>query len=83
MGIRELDGNTFRRILCGGANSIRSQMSVINELNVFPVPDGDTGVNMTQTIESGISKISSLENAGLGEMVVSNLSSSRERTFLI
>ena len=68
MGIRELDGNTFRRILCGGACSIRSQMNEINELNVFPVPDGDTGVNMTQTIESGIAKISSLENARLGDI---------------
>lgn len=57
METRVLDGNTLRKILVGGARGIRSQIKFINELNVFPVPDGDTGTNMTKTIESGISKI--------------------------
>lgn len=65
MQIKELDGNTFRRILCGGANGIRSNIQVINDLNVFPVPDGDTGTNMSRTIESGIAKISDREDVTL------------------
>ena len=68
MDIRELDGITFKRILEGGALGIRSHIKTINDLNVFPVPDGDTGTNMSKTIESGIAKISSLENATLGSI---------------
>ncbi len=65
MQIKELDGITFRRILCGGANGIRSNIQIINDLNVFPVPDGDTGTNMSRTIESGIAKISDREDVSL------------------
>ena len=68
MDIRELDGITFKRILEGGALGIHSHIKTINDLNVFPVPDGDTGTNMSKTIESGIAKISSLENATLGSI---------------
>ncbi|MBO5938772.1 MAG: DAK2 domain-containing protein [Clostridia bacterium] len=57
MEITRLDGKTFQRILCGGANGIRLHMEEINDLNVFPVPDGDTGTNMTKTIESGVFKM--------------------------
>lgn len=65
MEIRQLDGNTFRRILRGGADGIRSNIKTINALNVFPVPDGDTGTNMSKTIESGVAKIPSDENISL------------------
>ena len=68
METRVLDGITFRRILQGGAREIRLNMQLINDLNVFPVPDGDTGTNMSRTIESGIAKISSDESATLGEV---------------
>ena len=57
METRILDGNTLRKILVGGARGIRSQLQFINDLNVFPVPDGDTGTNMTRTIESGVARI--------------------------
>lgn len=60
-----LDGKTFQRILCGGANGIRSHIEEINDLNVFPVPDGDTGTNMTKTIESGVIKMMENEAATL------------------
>ena len=52
METRELDGNTFKRILQGGALGIRMHIKTINDLNVFPVPDGDTGTNMSLTIGS-------------------------------
>ena len=68
MQIREIDGVTLRRMLRGGAEGIRSHIQTINELNVFPVPDGDTGTNMSRTIESGVSEISSDENVTLGHV---------------
>ncbi len=68
MQTKQLDGITFRRILCGGADGIRSNIQIINDLNVFPVPDGDTGTNMSRTIESGIAKISNREDASLGDV---------------
>ena len=52
-----LDGKTLKDMLIGGAQYIRSNSSEINDLNVFPVPDGDTGTNMTKTLEGGISHI--------------------------
>ena len=68
MEIRVIDGNTFRRMLCGGANGIRTHIDEINELNVFPVPDGDTGTNMSRTIDSGVLKISGNEDATLNNV---------------
>ena len=58
MEFKEIDGNTLRRMLCGGAVCLSSHINDINELNVFPVPDGDTGTNMYKTVESGITRIS-------------------------
>ena len=52
-----LDGVTFKNMLIGGAEFIKINSATINDLNVFPVPDGDTGTNMTKTIEGGISHI--------------------------
>ncbi len=54
-----LDGNTFRHMLLGGAEGIRDHIGEINDLNVFPVPDGDTGTNMSRTIDGGISHLPS------------------------
>lgn len=68
MEITRLDGRTFRHILCGGANGIRLHIDEINDLNVFPVPDGDTGTNMTKTIESGVVKMMENEARTLSEV---------------
>lgn len=68
METRELDGIIFRRILMGGAQGIRAHIKDINDLNVFPVPDGDTGTNMSKTIDSGVAKIASTNEISLGEV---------------
>lgn len=47
-----LDGELFKQLLLAGAASLESERDVVNNLNVFPVPDGDTGTNMYMTIES-------------------------------
>ncbi|MBQ7906606.1 MAG: DAK2 domain-containing protein [Clostridia bacterium] len=70
MSTRLLDGNGLKRMLLGGSEGVKAQIETINDLNVFPVPDGDTGTNMAKTIEGGVCKILSLENADVGEMMV-------------
>ncbi len=68
METKILDGDTFKRMLEGGAEEIHAQVEEINELNVFPVPDGDTGTNMMKTMESGIAKIPDTHDASVGEV---------------
>ncbi len=63
-----LDGIALRRMLIGAAENIRANSSVINDLNVFPVPDGDTGTNMTKTIEGGMAEISALNSTSATEI---------------
>ncbi len=64
-----LDGKTLRRMYIGAAETIRSNCDYINELNVFPVPDGDTGTNMMRTIEGGVSDVINLtDDANVAEV---------------
>ena len=49
-----IDGKQLYSLLKNGYLNIQNNMNVIDELNVFPVPDGDTGKNMTATIEGGV-----------------------------
>ncbi|MBR2721601.1 MAG: DAK2 domain-containing protein [Clostridia bacterium] len=52
-----LDGKALKSMLIGGTEFIKTNSAQINDLNVFPVPDGDTGTNMTKTLEGGITHI--------------------------
>ena len=49
-----IDGGIFRRMILSAAASLRMQKQHINELNVFPVPDGDTGTNMCMTLGAAV-----------------------------
>lgn len=49
-----MDGILFARLLRGGAARLRANKTVVNDLNVFPIPDGDTGDNMYLTINAGV-----------------------------
>lgn len=62
MGINTIDANMLKNMFLAGAKRIESKKEWINELNVFPVPDGDTGTNMTMTIMSAAREVSALEN---------------------
>ena len=64
-----LDGRTLKAMLIGGVENIRSNVSEINDLNVFPVPDGDTGTNMTKTLEGGISEISRVDADDIASVI--------------
>ena len=68
MNTKILDGKTLRRMLIGAAETIRANTAEINDLNVFPVPDGDTGTNMTKTVEGGIAEISSLSDPTVSDV---------------
>ena len=68
-----IDGNLFKLLITNGTIALRNDHQRINELNVFPVPDGDTGSNMQSTMMSGVKAISGLEDESM-EKVAKSLS---------
>ena len=62
MVIKTIDATTLKKMFLAGAASIEAKKEIINELNVFPVPDGDTGTNMTLTIMSAVKEVNALSN---------------------
>lgn len=62
MSTTHLDGKILKNMLMGGVESIRKSSAEINDLNVFPVPDGDTGTNMTKTLEGGVCAVAGDED---------------------
>lgn len=67
--IKDLGGILFSKMAKGGASRLRSNTDEVNKLNVFPVPDGDTGDNMRMTIESGIAAIENIDSDDLAEVM--------------
>ena len=64
-----LDGHLLAKMAQGGAALLRSNADEVNKLNVFPVPDGDTGDNMRMTIESGIAALEKIDSDDLAEVM--------------
>ena len=62
-----INGAGFRNALISGANNITSHKSEINALNIFPVPDGDTGTNMSMTIEAAARALENVESKSIAE----------------
>ncbi|MBQ1720765.1 MAG: DAK2 domain-containing protein [Lachnospiraceae bacterium] len=62
MEITTLNASQVSKMFLAGAKKLEANKDLINELNVFPVPDGDTGTNMTMTIMSAAREVSTLEN---------------------
>ena len=60
-----INGADFRRLIISAAASIEIHKQSINELNVFPVPDGDTGTNMSMTIHSAVADLKKAEDPTL------------------
>ncbi len=67
--VKYLGGLLFSKMAAGGAAQLRQNADEVNKLNVFPVPDGDTGDNMRMTIESGIMAIENLDSDDLAEVM--------------
>ena len=62
MSKNTIDSKLLARMFMAGACNLEKNKDYINELNVFPVPDGDTGTNMTMTIMSAYKELNNLEN---------------------
>lgn len=63
-----IDSNLLKLLITNGTIVLRNDYQRINELNVFPVPDGDTGSNMQSTMMSGVKAISNLDNMSIDKM---------------
>lgn len=61
MSIQTIDGFLLQKMFLAGAANLEAKKEWINELNVFPVPDGDTGTNMTMTIMSAAKEVSAID----------------------
>ena len=69
MDLQQIDAKMLSKMFLAGAKNLENKKEWINELNVFPVPDGDTGTNMTMTIMSAAREMSALgENADMGSI---------------
>lgn len=68
MEITSINSKLLARLFLAGAKNLDSKKDWINELNVFPVPDGDTGTNMTMTIMSAAKEVSSLTEPTMAEL---------------
>ncbi len=65
MAIQSLTAELIAKMFLAGANNLQAKKEWINELNVFPVPDGDTGTNMTLTIMSAAKEVSNLADINM------------------
>ena len=60
--IQCIDGKKFRDMFVSGANNLKNNKDLVDKLNVFPVPDGDTGTNMSLTISYAIKELAKVQN---------------------
>ena len=65
MAVYKIDADLLKKMFLSGANNLDLNKEWINELNVFPVPDGDTGTNMTMTIMSAAREVEAIEHPTL------------------
>ena len=68
MVIKTVDASVIKKCFLAGANAIDAKKEVINDLNVFPVPDGDTGTNMTMTIMSAAREVAALDDIDMKKL---------------
>ena len=61
MSMKDIDAHLLQRAFLSAAKGLEAKKEWINELNVFPVPDGDTGTNMTMTIMSAAREVAGIE----------------------
>lgn len=75
MATTKIDASMLAKMFLAGANALEAKKEWINELNVFPVPDGDTGTNMSLTIMSAAKEVSELPEDATLEMLSKAISS--------
>ncbi len=67
----QIDGQAFKELAEAGLTWLRTNSQLVNSLNVFPVPDGDTGTNMVLTMQSAINEIVDSPERNVGKMIQS------------
>ena len=65
--LKTLDAKNFVKMIEMGVQNLKAHYVEVNDLNVFPVPDGDTGINMRRTIETGYDAIKDIEKGSISE----------------
>lgn len=65
-----LNGTLYKQLILNGLNNLSIHCKEVNDLNVFPVPDGDTGTNMLMTLQNGYSAISGVDKTNLSEIAM-------------
>lgn len=68
MTVKTMDALLVKKCFLAGAAAIQAKKEYINELNVFPVPDGDTGTNMTMTIMSAANEVAALDDPNMEDI---------------
>ena len=68
------NGNVLRDAIISAANNLSNNRKAVDDLNVFPVPDGDTGTNMSMTISNSVREICKMENETAGKIAATNAS---------
>jgi dihydroxyacetone kinase-like predicted kinase len=63
-----IDGQVLKQLIEASLTWLRANQQTVNSLNVFPVPDGDTGTNMVLTMQSAYNEIDDLAHRGVGQM---------------
>ena len=66
--IQNIDGKQVRDMFVSGANNLKNHKDLVDKLNVFPVPDGDTGTNMSLTISCAIKELNKVEKDDIGQL---------------
>ncbi|MBO5743349.1 MAG: DAK2 domain-containing protein [Clostridia bacterium] len=69
--IREINGSILVNMFISGANNLINHTKEVDDMNVFPVPDGDTGTNMSMTMKSCVQGLRANENSGVYEIIKS------------
>lgn len=65
--LKVIDGGLFEKMILGGVANLQAHLETVNDLNVFPIPDGDTGENMYLTLQSGLQSLSAETSERLGD----------------
>lgn len=63
MKVKYIDNVTFKKMLLGAAMNLENNKTIVDSLNVFPVPDGDTGTNMNLTLQAAVREVNNLSES--------------------
>ena len=69
MALKTIDGILLKDMISAGAALLEKNRQAVDQLNVFPVPDGDTGTNMSQTINAAVREMTSRDLVNAGEIM--------------